>query len=273
MAYKEVPIFQKLEWANDSENECPKLCVRPMITDHKTISSYFKHFCPLLLREAWISIGRGCEENVKSPIVFQIFVKDTAQAPEGRYRKHVNLLNCQGIFHSSQQLTELDLIAITSVSDQANLPFGIISKCRPKELNSNTIKTLDPRLVKAVESSLGRSLVICSDFIVNFQLQVKKVFPQHYLNKMYSVARMTSLSAIKRLSLNNELINSPMTKIILEPSKHESAFSMIPCSASPRQNCELNSTQHSAVQSIAQTITKSIEPKIAVIQGPPGNII
>ena len=269
--------MQELNWPEE-DKRAPKLNIRPMITDHKNIFSYFRNFSPLLLYEAWVALGRNCEINVKHPTVFQILVKDQATQTEGR-NEHEYLLNCQAIFQPTQRLSEFDLITMSMQEmslqlrnpDKSKLLFGIVgtTKYRPK-MNIQT-NTLDPRLVASAENSFRRPLQD-SDYIVNFQLQVKKIPSPSSLDKIYTVARMSSLRAIfmKRLSLNTELDNSPLGGIILEPSKHESAFTMIPCTASPRLNSDLNATQHSAVQSVAQSITQSREPKIALIEGPPG---
>ena len=274
-----VPILHELISIEDKSIICPKLCVRPIVTNHTNIVSYFKSFGPLLLHEAWVAIGRGCEANGRLPFVFQVLVKDIAQPSNGRLTEHENVLNCQCILQSTQQLVEFDLLTLSMPDHQSKSPFGIvIGSCRPEQMNVKTREALDARLKVATEEGFGRPLVNGSDLILSFQLQVRKALSQDSLDKMYSITKVASLRAmlLKRLSLNAELLNSPLGGIIMEPSKHASAFTMIPCSADPqRQNNKdgLNSVQYSAVHSIAQTITQSPEPKIAVIQGAPGIIL
>ena len=277
MANMMVPILHELTYIEDKSVICPKLCVRPIVTNHTNIANLPNIFAPLLLHEVWVAIGRGSEANVRLPLVFQVLVKDTAQPSSGRLTKHENVLNCQCILQSTQQLVEFDLLILSMPDHQSKSPFGmVIGSCRLEHLNEKTRRTLDFRLVEATEEGFGRPLAYGSDLILFFQLQVRKGFSLDSLDKIYSVTKVASLRAmlLKRLSLNDELVNSPLGGIIMEPSKHASAFTMIPYTPHPQRPFgQLNSTQYSAVHSIAQTITQSPEPKIAVIQGAPGTIL
>ena len=272
MANIELPILQEIKWP-EKEKKLDKLSIRPLITDPKNIYSYFRNFCPLLLHEAWIALGRDVEKNVSRPLEFHILVKGEVTPSEGR-NEHEHLLECQGIFQGGHMLSDLDLVTmcLSSNPNKEQLTFGIVSSGKWRPFTVVASNTLDPRLVSAAEFSFGRKIIDASDWFYSFRLQIKKVPSPASLNQIYTVTKMTSLRAlfVKRLSLNLELDNSPLGGIILEPTKHPDAFSLIPCNESPRGNSELDQIQYSAVQSISKTITSSSAPKIALIQGPPG---
>ena len=204
-----------------------------------------------MLQQTWSIICQRVDTENEQAIQWQVFVANQNPTEEGFF-----LLDCQSVFQSQPKTTGLEvgtLVVLMPLSQKSPKAFGIV-----ENVNWDPISCVNKD----------------EQFLATFQLRVKNSLNPHLLNTAHPVLKITSLCPIiNQLFMITELDNSPLKKIIIQPSKQEKAFQLALSYSEQLGNVSSHSNhQHSAVQSICRTILISdpTEPKVALLEGPPG---
>lgn len=227
------------------------------------MGAYLGVFYPLMFHELWASVCKE-SETIQSRTMKVVATCSTNNQQDGPW----TFLQCQSLLvEGSFRLWDQDLMVLAlPVNDQKTVKlFGIAESVQLR----NVARTgdLDPDLRSTCTNKRP-------DFILSFVLRVKRFrrYDAMSSRRTLTVAKvMTLKTAVKQFCVNADLTMSPLCNVILRPTDHTHAFELINANNSTG-NEKLNAKQQIAVRSISDTIlrTPKGDPKVALLQGPPG---
>lgn len=237
----------------------PKLAILPVLSMYNSMEAYFATFHPLMLHEIWANI---CKDIELERTVWDTLVHITSDTDGG-----CTILYCETLVsNGTPRLREWDLVALSiplKANPQFMKVFGIAENVEMRKItsaNPANRRLLDVR--KRPENPEWR---------IKFKLRLKSANAPPGLDNVFTITSVTPLrSIIKQFLLHAELDCSPLCDVILQPGDLSEAFKLDMVDV--EGNEKLNPVQHKAVESITTTIlnTPEDEPKVALLQGPPG---
>lgn len=258
------PILASVRGRESELQSLPALQLSPVPTAFTSIDTYRTVFFPLMLHEIWGMIR-----------------KEATEQNSWRAKALVRNITCDGLSahvsfevlvqENSQRLYEHDLLALTyepkqhgQVEHGREPPrvFGMVETVTLRRYDGS--KDIDPRLLQACRSPYYR---------INFNLRMKPGNAPKATGHLISMFRVSSLRThIKQFAIVTELETLPLYPVIMDPIKNSEAFTMMESDQIIRSNAVLNDMQRKAVASITETMLNSDrnEPKVAMLQGPPG---
>lgn len=236
----------------------PKLTVLPVLSEYNSLEAYFAIFHPLMLHEIWANI---CKDIELERTVWQTLIHITTETDGG-----CTILHCETLVSlGTTRLKDLDLVAL-SVPLKPNVlfqAFGIVENVEIRKVTST--HPPNRRLLEV------RKRPENPDCRILFNLRIKASNVPLHLDNIFTITSVTPLRpVIKQFLLHAELDCSPLCDVILHPGDNKEAFKLD--MVDKEGNKKLNPVQHKAVESITSTILNAPEdePKVALLQGPPG---
>ena len=225
----------------------PDLRDKPVNSTYGNLEQYFDVFHPLMLHELWAQITKECEEQTKLRWDLSI---NSMITDEGFF-----LIRCTTTvddYYKAPRESDLVVLKFTWKAKK-NAIFGIVE-------NARVIATKD------------RHKNVC-EFMLRVRSNIRSVISGK--NK-FTIERVYSLWLLfKQLKVHGRLSFSPLCHVILSISRpQEKTFEFIQKEPEFEIDPLLNPSQRAAVASVAVTIVEAPthEPKIALLQGPPGNL-
>ena len=256
------PLLQEVR---DGKNlrTIPCLDSLPVLTTYNCIESYFQVYQPLMLFELWASISKDVDEGSKNEDSRVFFCTVKHETPGILF----TTLNCPVIIlEGSERPREYDLCKFSRTDRRTGTKgyaFGIITSVM------NNWNRMDSSHIH----KLGKRFAECA--------KIKKRFFYGEVNVMVASTRppdreslieLVKLSSIKsfvrQLEVHSLLAESPIARFVLDPPPAVFQPGTIAYDDLP----ELNETQNAAVASaVGMMILPAVDdPKIALLQGPPG---
>lgn len=240
----------------------PELNTLPVVSSFVNMEAYLGVFYPLMFHELWASVRKE-SETIQSRTMKVVVSRFNQQ--DGPW----TFLQCQSLsVEGSFRLWDQDLMVLAlPVTDQKCVKlFGIAESVQLRKVPRT--EDLDPELRSTCSNKRP-------DFLLSFVLRMKRAQRYDDLSrrrKVLTVAKVTTLkTAVKQFCVNADLTMSPLCNVILRPTDHTHAFELTNANTSAG-NGKLNARQLTAVRSISDTIlrTPKGDPKVALLQGPPG---
>ena len=234
-----------LQMASDS---LPELRDKPVNSTYANLEQYFNVFHPLMLHELWAQLTKEYEQQIK-PTRWDISVK-----PDWIADEEFTLIRCSTTAPDANKAPrESDLVVLKFMwKTKKNGLFGIVENAR-------------------LTTAKNRPHTVC-----DFMLRVRGTFrPVILESAKFAIERVHSLWLLfKQLKVHGRLSFSPLCQVILSISKNnERTFEFIQKEPQFEIDPLLNPSQKAAVTSVAVTMVEAPmhEPRIALLQGPPGN--
>jgi hypothetical protein len=250
-------LLKELHWRNDG-NVLSELPLLPVPLSFESLQSYCEVFSSLSLHETWASL---CQEiETKRMDSLQVLMHSR---PE--HRNGFNLLKCEVL--SSSLINDLDLLTVTVPNRSPTVFFGVARKVVRHSFNRNKDK-IDEKLLNSLQKS---NLPVSK---ISFELWITASNVPEVLDSTFTVTKVLRLdNLVKSLIVNAELATSPLCDVILRPKDNPNVFKLDWIDKLEENHATLNSSQNRAVASISTTMVCSLEPKIALLQGPPGECL
>ena len=239
----------------DDNRILPKLALHPVVSAYHSLEAYFSIFHPLMIHEIWANI---CKEVDSAPIEFKTLMHHRTGAQDGFAELNCETLGLEG------RLREMDLVTLTVQLPKPNTfskVFGIVEEVELRKIIRKDI--LDHRLLSTCSSP--------PEYRVVFKLRLKNSNVPKQLDSIFTITKIMGLrTVVKQFQTSAELSRSLLCEVILHPSDYADAFKLDEVDVQNHE--QLNPIQYKAVESITRTIinTPNHEPKVALLQGPPG---
>lgn len=211
-----------------------------------------------MLHEIWANV---CKDVELERTVWDTLVHITTETDGG-----CTILHCETLVSlGTTRLKEWDLVSLSIPVKPSIIMevFGIVENVEIRKITSS--QPPNRRLLEV------RKRPENPDWRLIFNLRLKSTNVPTHLDNIFKITSVTPLrSIIKQFLLHAELDCSPLCEVILHPAELEEAFKLDIIDV--EGNEKLNPVQHKAVESITTTIlnTPEDEPKVALLQGPPG---